>query len=227
MPARRKSTETTQAAHSKRPPGRPRKDSNLDTRQKLLDAAGELSRSKPINQISMREVALNAGLSPALARYYFASTTELQSELLRIAWQKMNVGGSFRYEPGTPLDEVVTSNLRKHIRTIIESPELASLLIQHILFGQPETIQVFIDEILEPTRDATEAIFAEGARQGIFNEVNGMDLTITMLGATAFYSIAASDLAPAFGKKRVTRKNREQFIDDLVEMAIHFLLKDK
>lgn len=227
MPARRTTEKITKAAHSKRPPGRPRKDSNLDTRRKLLDAAAELSGSKPINQISLREVALNAGLSPALARYYFASTTELQSELLRIAWQKLNVGGSFRYESGTPLDEVVMSNLRKHTRVIIESPELASLLIQNILFGQPETIQVFIDEILEPTRVGLEPIFAEGARQGIFNEVDGMDLTLAVLGATAFYSLAARDLAPAFGKKGVTRKDRAQFIDDLADMAMHFLLKNK
>lgn len=227
MPARRKPKETTKAARSNRPPGRPRKDSNLDTRQKLLDAAGKLSESMPINQISLRQIALNAGLSPALARYYFASTTELQSELLRIAWQKMDVGGSFRHESETPLDEMLMSNLRKHTRVIIESPELASLLIQNILFGQPETIQVFIDEVLEPTRAALEPILAEGARQGIFNEIDGMDVTLAVLGASAFYSLAASDLAPAFGKQRVTRKDRAKFMDDLADMAMHFLLKDK
>ena len=139
----------------------------------------------------------------------------------------MDIGGSFRHESGTPLDEVVMSNLRKHTRVIIESPELASLLIQNILFGQPETIQVFIDEILEPTRAALEPIFAEGVRQGIFNEVDGMDLTLAVLGASAFYSLAASDLAPVFGKTGATRKDRAQFIDDLADMAMHFLLKNK
>ena len=104
---------------------------------------------------------------------------------------------------------------------------LASLLIQNILFGQPETIQVFIDEVLEPTRAALEPILAEGARQGIFNEVDGMDVTLAVLGASAFYSLAANDLAPAFGKQQATRKDRAKFMDDLADMAMHFLLKDK
>ena len=226
MPTNQKKQRSTKKTPAKRPPGRPKRESSLDARRKLLDAAADLSRTKPINQISLREVALKAGLSPALSRYYFDDVTELQTELLRNAWQKLDIGGSFKYEPDKPIDELLSDNLHNHSRVIVESPELASLLIQNILFGKTETVGVFIDEFLEPTRAAVEPLFAEGAESGIFNEVNGMDFTLAVLGAAAFYSIAADQLAPAFKKKRMTKKDRAKYVDDITEMAMHFLRKD-
>lgn len=226
MPRSAKTAPRSAASRRRRRPGRPKNAANQDTREKLLDAAAELSTTKPLNRISMREVALAAGLSPALTRYYFDSPQQLQGELLRKLWKRINIPDSNEVLTSESLPDFFFTTLRRHIQTIVDSPEMSSLLIQNIVLGEHETVDAFNEVFLEPTRKALKPVLAAGVDAGVFNKVDEMDFMLAILGAASFYAVASGELASAFGKKRITRADRERFSKDLADFAMHLLLRD-
>src|SRR6185503_1277551 len=59
-----------------RRPGRPRAD-EANQRERLLDAAVECFAADGISATSLRNIALKAGVTPALVNYYFGSKQQL------------------------------------------------------------------------------------------------------------------------------------------------------
>ncbi len=61
--------------------GRPPGERNLQ-RSRLLAAAGNLIGSRPLQTLNLRQIAQKAGVTPALAHYYFGSLEGLVEALL-------------------------------------------------------------------------------------------------------------------------------------------------
>ncbi len=62
--------------------GRPSASSNSQQRQRLLQAARELLAKADDGELALRQVALRAGVSPALAHYYFTNRHGLLTALI-------------------------------------------------------------------------------------------------------------------------------------------------
>ncbi|MBW2374153.1 MAG: helix-turn-helix transcriptional regulator, partial [Deltaproteobacteria bacterium] len=68
---------------SRRPPGRPaRGEDGPGVREALLEAARSLFAARDFRAVSLREIAAEAGVSPAMVHYYFGDKTGLFDALL-------------------------------------------------------------------------------------------------------------------------------------------------
>src|SRR3972149_7869691 len=67
----------------RRGPGRPTgRDGGRDVREALLEVAGELFSERGVNEVSLRELARAAGVTPAMVHYYFGDKQGLYEALL-------------------------------------------------------------------------------------------------------------------------------------------------
>lgn len=69
-------------AHGSRLPGRPATDASPDARDALLDAAGRLFARHGAAEVSLRRVASEAGVTPAMVHYYFGGKEGLYDAML-------------------------------------------------------------------------------------------------------------------------------------------------
>jgi AcrR family transcriptional regulator len=67
---------------ARRQPGRPPADASPDTRDALLEAASRLFARHGAGEVSLRRLAAEAGVTPAMVHYYFGSKEGLYDALL-------------------------------------------------------------------------------------------------------------------------------------------------
>ena len=65
-----------------RRPGRPLSASAPPVRESLLVAAGRLTAERSLGEVSVREVARAAGVTPAMVHYYFGDKDGLHEAML-------------------------------------------------------------------------------------------------------------------------------------------------
>ena len=68
-----------------RKPGRPRADAQPDVREALLKAASDLGARRGLGEISLRELAREAGVTPSMVHYYFGDKQGLHEAMLERA----------------------------------------------------------------------------------------------------------------------------------------------
>ena len=68
-----------------RKPGRPSAEAHPDVRDALLKAAGDLGARRGLGEISLRELAREAGVTPSMVHYYFGDKQGLHDAMLEQA----------------------------------------------------------------------------------------------------------------------------------------------
>jgi AcrR family transcriptional regulator len=75
---------------SRRPPGRPvRSRDDPGVREALLEAARALFSARDYRAVSLRQIAAEAGVSPAMVHYYFGDKTGLFDALLDATFSRL------------------------------------------------------------------------------------------------------------------------------------------
>ena len=105
-----------------------------ETVQRLLAAADAEVRATGPDALTIRAVALRAGVSSATAYTYFASRNHLFAELF---WQLMQAEGAHRPAGATPLERV-RDVTRRLTATLESSPELAAAVTPALLGNDPD-----------------------------------------------------------------------------------------
>ncbi|ULE32547.1 TetR/AcrR family transcriptional regulator [Mycobacterium sp. IDR2000157661] len=98
----------TTNAERKRP-GRP--PGTSDTRERILASARELFARKGIDRTSIRAIAADAGVDPALVHHYFGTKTQLFAAAIHIPIDPMQVIG--------PLQEIPVEDIGRTLPSIL------------------------------------------------------------------------------------------------------------
>jgi AcrR family transcriptional regulator len=134
---------TTEA--ERRRPGRP--PGTSDTRERILTSARELFARNGIDKTSIRAIAADAGVDPALVHHYFGTKTQLFAAAIHIPIDPMQVIGPMRE---TPLDEL--GHTLPSILLSLWDSELGSgfiAMLRSILAGdQVSLIRSFLQEVI-------------------------------------------------------------------------------
>jgi AcrR family transcriptional regulator len=134
----------TTNAERKRP-GRP--PGTSDTRERILTSARELFARNGIDKTSIRAIAADAGVDPALVHHYFGTKTQLFAAAIHIPIDPMQVIGPMR---DTPLDEL--GHTLPSILLSLWDSELGSgfiAMLRSILAGdQVSLIRSFLQEVI-------------------------------------------------------------------------------
>ena len=190
-PSARKATRKV-ATPRKRAPGRPLR-SSPDLRANLLDAAIACFVRKGIDGTSLRDIAAEANVTPALLHYYFGDKAQLQEAM--IAERLLPVFAALR-EPlaraGDDIAELVAGFVGGIGRIVAEHPWLPPLWVREVLCEGGALRDVLFDQIGPQLPQMMAKRFAEAqARGGINPDLDPRLLMVSLVGLTLFPAAGA------------------------------------
>jgi AcrR family transcriptional regulator len=126
-------------------PGRP--PGTSDTRARILDSARNLFARNGIDKTSIRAIATEAGVDPALVHHYFGTKTQLFAAAIHIPIDPMDIFGPLREVPIEQLGSVLPSILLSLWDSEMGKGFIAEL--RSLLVGNDVTlIRSFLQEVI-------------------------------------------------------------------------------
>jgi len=176
----------------KRAPGRPSADSP-DLRGRLLEAALACFVRKGIAATSLRDIASEAGVTPALLHYYFGDKAQLQQEV--IAQKILPVFAALReplLQTGDDIAALIAGFVTGIGRIVAEYPWLPPLWVREVLCEGGALRDLLFDRIGPQLPQMMAKRFAEAQAQGRINpDLDPRLLMVSLVGLTLFPAAGA------------------------------------
>ena len=179
-------------APRKRAPGRPVADSP-DLRGRLLDAALACFSRKGIHATSLRDIASEASVTPALLHYYFGDKAQLQNEVIE---QKLLPIFAALREPLQAAGEDIAALIAGFVTGIggivRAHPWLPALWVREVLCEGGALRDLLFDRIGPQVPQMMARRFAEAQAQGRINpDLDPRLLMVSLVGLTLFPAAGA------------------------------------
>jgi len=174
-----------------RAPGRPGAASP-DLRPQLLDAAIACYARDGIKSASLRAIAREAGVTPALLHYYFGDAAQLRQAV--VDERVLPAIASFRST--LPLDGEVSAVVASFVGgvgvLVAAHPWLPALWVREVLCEGGALRGVILEKFASQVPQALAAKFAQAQRDGMLNpDLDPRLLVVSMMGLTLFPAASA------------------------------------
>ncbi len=200
QPPPRGPAATRPPSRRKRAPGRPAAD-QADLRERLLDAALACFVERGIAAASLRDIARQAGVTPALVHYYFGDKPQLQQAV--IGERLLPVLAKLR-EPVSQAGDDVAALIASFVhgvgRVVSEHPWLPSLWVREILSEGGALRDVMLQQVGPVLPKMMAERFSQAQRDGRLNaELDPRLLMVSLVGLTLFPLAGAPIWRALFG----------------------------
>ena len=157
-----------------------------DGKERILAAALDLFANQGYDAVSTADIARQAGGSQSVVLYHYKTKDELWRAAMRHLFE--TVGVSPRFDKAMYKDLDPMSRLRVLLRgfvlTSARHPELGRVINREGSSGG-ERLAWLIEELARPSYAAFDALFKEGAAQGLLKAYPPQMLTLMAHGAAA------------------------------------------
>jgi AcrR family transcriptional regulator len=185
----------------KRAPGRPNLDSP-DQRLRLLDAAISCYARQGIGATSLRDVAVEAGVSPALVHYYYGDKEQLTGEVARQRLLPIfaRVHRRVAAVPENDIEQTVAAFVDSMAELIVRHPWWPQLWVREVLCEGGALRDMLISGVAEPGPAHTLAErFAAAQAAGRLNaDLDPRLLVASLVALTLFPAVSAPILRSLF-----------------------------
>ena len=190
MPAAPARNRRKLASH--RSVGRPTGDSG-DLRGRLLDVAVACFARHGIASSTLREIASEAGVNPALVHYYFGDKAQLQKSV--IEERVMPAFAEVReatLQAGDEVSAVIAGFVRGMCQTIEKHPWLPPLWVREVLCEGGALREVMFTTMAPQVPQLLAAKFAKAQAEGQLNpDIDPRLLVTSLVGLTLFPAAGA------------------------------------
>lgn len=175
-----------------RTPGRPTGESG-DIRDRLLDAAVRRFAAQGIAGTSLRDIASEAGVTPALVHYYFGGRDALLPVVIEERVMPLVMGLRVPVEQaGDDLRALVEGFVRTVIGTAFAHPWLPQLWVREVLHESGALRGLMLERVGPLLPRMLAARFAQAQRLGHLNpRVDPRLLVASIMGQTMFLVASA------------------------------------
>lgn len=204
----------------KRKPGRPHASQKTVGRAGIIGSARKLLEKLPPHQVTIKEIARQAGVDPALVRYYFASREEL---LFAVVENILTTWAASHAPPpgGTPAEQLATW-IRGMVDFAGEVRSMQRLMIE-------ECAESRSPQVRKRVRELNAAAVAGYAR--LFDPHHAQPLTradpllvyIAIIGMSEFFFAAQPMIRPLLPKSTSTATLTDRYKDFIVAMVLNGL----
>lgn len=179
---------------SERRPGRPvrREGESADqVRRRLVETARALFVRRGFGEVSVREIAREAGVTPAMIAYYFGDKRGLHAAMLDSVFDTLlaRVRELAADSPATTAP--IEAFIRLYVGTIAAQPWLPALLLREVLTGDAAVRARFVERFA--TRAAAllpGLISAEIAAGALRSDLDPKQAVLSLVGMCAFPFLA-------------------------------------
>ncbi|MBL8264105.1 MAG: TetR/AcrR family transcriptional regulator [Xanthomonadaceae bacterium] len=191
-PPRQASSAGTSARRGARAPGRPSGEGG-DIRDRLLDAATRRFAAQGIGGTSLRDIANEAGVTPALVHYYFGGRDALLAAVIEERVMPLIQGlRAPVQQAGDNLRALIDGFVRTVIATASANPWLPQLWVREVLHEGGALRDLMLDRVGPLLPRMLAARFAEAQRVGQLNpRVDARLLVASIMGQTMFLVASA------------------------------------
>ena len=135
------------------------------TRERLLEAAGELFVEHGYNHVTVRDICRAAGANVAAVNYYFRDKLGLYQEVLMRAIECMHEGPKAGHErnPGTPAEERFSHYVRTFMGQVLSNGQAcrAGKLMAREMADPSPAFDLIIEKAIRPNSAQVAALVSE------------------------------------------------------------------
>jgi len=146
-----------------RPRGRPVDNDQQNLRIQILDTAEDLFADSGYAATSIRKIADNAGVNPALVHYYFGSKKELLKTVMARVLEPLSQAIAAMYEGSDASPDKIATLL---FSMAAEHPNVPRLIIREVLLPGGEMQEHFIENMAPHLGGALPALLSREKSAG-------------------------------------------------------------
>ena len=214
-PPRRRSRparSVAEAIPARRAQGRPPKADAESTKTRLIAATRALLHVSKPAKITRFDIAREAGVDPALVRYYFGNKSELFNQVIRAVTADLA-----RKRDAVPKTGPVIERLRAYLAVWLEvftdNPHFHDLVVEQVFYadegGSPQRLKKFV----ERAYPELQSLVAEGVASGELRETEPRFVYLSIIALTEFFATASPLVEALFGKRGPAGKRRADYGD--------------
>lgn len=128
------------------------------TRQRLLEAAGEVFAERGFRAATIREIVERAGANVAAVNYHFGDKEGLYAEILEQSCQ--GTVDSAEPDPDAPAEERLRALVRRYLSRCLgsEAPAWRAQLVARELMEPTPALQTLVDRVMRPAHEQLAAV---------------------------------------------------------------------
>lgn len=184
---------------TERPRGRPSDIDQQDLKAQILNAAEELFSDKGYAATSIRRIADESGVNPALVHYYFGNKKALLQEVVERALQPLGQAIAAMKNGPQASPEVIADVL---LSMAANNPNIPRLLVREVLLPGGELQQHFTENMAPHLGGALPALLGREASAGRVRQGSDPAISALLIMAMCVFPFIARALAePVLGIK--------------------------
>lgn len=188
-------TPRKRAAPVRRAPGRPGGDAAEDQQARLLAAALDCFVRQGVAATRLRDIAQQAGVTPALVNYYFGDKQQLLDTLVRERLLPAVAGlGARLAQAGDDLDATVTAFVEGVFEVVERHPWWPQLWVREVLCEGGALRGLLMDEVAPRVAQLVVARFTAAQARGELNAALDPRLLMTSLVGLTLFPIAGAPI---------------------------------
>jgi TetR/AcrR family transcriptional regulator len=213
---RRLKAATGARAPKRRKPGRPSASQKAPGRDGIVAAARRLLEQSPPHRVTNVMIAREAGVDPALVRYYFASRTEL---LFAVVENTISTWVAAHQPPDAAPAERLAAAIRGMVDFAHSARSLQRLMIEECAESKLPAIRQHVREL----NSQGVASFAKCLGQDESDPLRPVDpllLYISIIGMSEFFVAAQPMILPLLPGKPDAAELAERYKDFIVNLVL-------
>jgi AcrR family transcriptional regulator len=182
-------TVAEQEGPKRRGKGRPPRGASNVGREAVITAARRLLKKMPPSKITRVDLSREAGVDPAMIRYYFGNKSSLITEVMLQIFQDLQARRATPGSETAPFRERLRQRIAALLEVLQENPHLHEMLLRRAVFGEEaasDEIQSIRQEYTFNSFHALSALIADGVRNGECRPIQVEYLHIALIGLSEF-----------------------------------------
>lgn len=198
------------AAAGRRGQGRPPRADAEDTRARLIAATRALLHTTKPAKVTRFDIAREAGVDPALVRYYFGNKSAVFAEVIRSVTEELKTRRAALPKHG-PVVERLRAYLGVWLEVFTENPHFHELVVEQVFYADEKEAPQRLRKFVERAYPELAELVAEGVAGGELRDTEPRFVYLAIVALTEFFATASPLVEALFGRRDAVLGLRDDY----------------
>ncbi len=204
---------------AKRTQGRPPRADPESTKAKLIAATRALMHGTKPARITRFDIAREAGVDPALVRYYFGNKSAVFAEVIRVVSVELAAKRDALPKTGPVIDRL-RAYLQAWLEVFVDNPHFHELVVEQVFYADEDASPQRLKKLISRAYPELERLIAEGVASGELRQTEPRFIYLAIIGVTEFFATASPLVEALFGKRGAATTLHRQYGDFAASLLI-------